>query len=122
MVRPLYQERILEVLVYQRDEAKLQIETSDAAFIGGRGSLNDAFAARTAVVQIEDRITMAELQVGTSKIQLDRWSSARANADLRMGARAASTGNFLSRWRTVARLCSIPHRQSYGPGLFCQNT
>ena len=89
MVRPLYQERILEVLVHQRDEAKLQIETSDAAFIGGRGSLNDAFAARTAVVQIEDRITMAELQVGTSKIQLHRWSSARANADSRMGARAA---------------------------------
>jgi outer membrane protein TolC len=68
-----YQERILEVLIRQRDEAKLQIETSDAAYRGGRGSLNDAFAARTAVVQIEDRIAMAELQVGTSKIQLNRW-------------------------------------------------
>ena len=68
-----YQERILEVLVRQRDEAKLQIETTDAAYRGGRGSLNDAFAARTAVVQIEDRIAMAELQVGTSKIQLNRW-------------------------------------------------
>ncbi len=68
-----YQERILEVLVRQRDEAKLQIETSDAAYRGGRGSLNDAFAARTAVVQIEDRMAMAELQVGTSQIQLNRW-------------------------------------------------
>jgi outer membrane protein TolC len=68
-----YQERILEVLIRQRDEAKLQIETSDAAYRGGRGSLNDAFAARTAVVQIEDRIATAQLQVGTSKIQLNRW-------------------------------------------------
>jgi outer membrane protein TolC len=68
-----YQERILEVLVRQRDEAKLQIETSDAAYRGGRGSLNDAFAARSAVVQIEDRIAMAKLQVGTSKILLNRW-------------------------------------------------
>ena len=68
-----YQDRILEVLVRQRDEAKLQIETSDAAYRGGRGSLNDAFAARTAVVQIEDRIASAELEAGTSKIQLGRW-------------------------------------------------
>jgi len=68
-----YQDRILEVLVRQRDEAKLQIETSDAAYRGGRGSLNDAFAARTAVVQIEDRIASAELEAGTSKIQLSRW-------------------------------------------------
>jgi outer membrane protein TolC len=68
-----YQERILEVLVRQRDEAKLQIETSDAAYRGGRGSLNDAFAARTAVVQIEDRMAMVALQVGTSQIQLNRW-------------------------------------------------
>lgn len=68
-----YQERILEVLVRQRDEAKLQIETSDAAYRGGRGSLNDAFAARTAVVQIEDRMAMVALQVGTTQIQLNRW-------------------------------------------------
>ncbi len=68
-----YQNRILEVLMRQRDEAKLQIETSDAAYRGGRGSLNDAFTARTAVVQIEDRIAMAELETGTSKIQLSRW-------------------------------------------------
>lgn len=68
-----YQERIREVLVHQRDEAKLQIETSNAAYRGGRGSLDDAFAARTAVVQIEDRIAKAELQLETSKIQLKRW-------------------------------------------------
>lgn len=68
-----YQNRIFEVLLRQRDEAKLQIETSEVAYRGGRGSLNDAYAARTAVVQIEDRIAMAELQVSTSKIHLKRW-------------------------------------------------
>ncbi|MFZ8387987.1 TolC family protein, partial [Staphylococcus aureus] len=36
-----YQERLREVLVVQRDEARLQIEASDAAYRGGRGSQAD---------------------------------------------------------------------------------
>ena len=68
-----HQERMREVLVAQRDEAKLQIEAADAAYRGGRGSQADLFAARSAVAQIDDRIALAERQVATAKTQLARW-------------------------------------------------
>lgn len=68
-----YQERLREVLVVQRDEARLQIEASDAAYRGGRGSQADLFAARAAVAQIEDRIAQAERQIASAKTRLARW-------------------------------------------------
>lgn len=68
-----YQERIREVLVGQRDETMLQIEASDAAYRGGRGSQVDSFAARAAVAQIEDRIAQAERQIASAKTRLARW-------------------------------------------------
>ncbi|MEP6873792.1 MAG: TolC family protein, partial [Burkholderiales bacterium] len=39
-----YQERMRDVLVSQRDEAKLQIDAADAAYRGGKGSQADVFA------------------------------------------------------------------------------
>jgi outer membrane protein TolC len=69
----LYQERIREVLVSQRNEALLQIDAADAAYRGGRGSQADLFAARSVVAQIEDRIAQAEQQIATARTQLTRW-------------------------------------------------
>ena len=68
-----YQERMREVLVTQRDEARLQVEAADSAYRGGRGSQADVFAARLAVAQLEDRIAVAERQVSNAKTQLARW-------------------------------------------------
>jgi outer membrane protein TolC len=68
-----YQERILELFVRQRDEAKLQIEAAKAAYRGGRGPLSDVFAARSAVAQLEDRIAQAQRQVAAAKVLLARW-------------------------------------------------
>ena len=68
-----YQERVRDVLVMQRDEARLQIDAADAAYRGGRGSQADAFAARSSVAQIEDRIAQAKRQVATATTQLTRW-------------------------------------------------
>jgi outer membrane protein TolC len=69
----LYQERMRDILVAQRDEAKLQIEAADAAYRGGRGSQADVFAARSAVAQIDDRIEQATRQITTARTQLARW-------------------------------------------------
>jgi outer membrane protein TolC len=69
----LFQERMRDVLVTQRDEARLQIEAADAAYRGGRGSQADVFAARSAVGQIEDRIAQTERQIATAQTQLARW-------------------------------------------------
>ncbi len=76
------QERIRDILVSQRDEAKLQIEAADAAYRGGRGSQSDVFAARSAVALIEDRIAQAERQIATAKTQLARWIGAPASEPL----------------------------------------
>jgi len=73
-----YQERMREVLITQRDEAKLQIEAADAAYRGGRGSQADVFAARSAVAQIEDRIAQTERQVTTANTLLARWVGSAA--------------------------------------------
>jgi outer membrane protein TolC len=71
-----------EVLVTQRDEAKLQIETADAAYRGGRGPQGDVFAARSAVALIEDRIAQTVRQIATAKTQLERWVGTPANEAL----------------------------------------
>ena len=73
-----FQERMREVLVQQRDEARLQIEAADAAYRGGKGNQADVFAARTAVAQIEDRILQAERQIATATTALARWVGAPA--------------------------------------------
>jgi outer membrane protein TolC len=77
-----YQERMRELLVAQRDEAGLQIAAADAAYRSGRGSQADAFAARSAVAQIEDRIRQADRQVATAKTKLARWIGEGANQAL----------------------------------------
>ncbi len=79
-----YQERMRKELIAQRDEARLQIEAADAAYRAGRGSQADAFTARAAVAQLEDRIAQAEREIGTANTQLARWvgsSAAEALAD-----------------------------------------
>ena len=77
-----YQERMVELLLRQRNEAKLQIEATEAAYRGGRGTQSDVFAARSAVAQIEDNIAMSERQVLTAKSQLARWVGAAAEQSL----------------------------------------
>lgn len=68
-----YQERIREVLVSQRNEARLQVDAAEAAYRGGKGAQADVFAARSAVAQTEDRLAQAERQIATAKVQLARW-------------------------------------------------
>jgi outer membrane protein TolC len=68
-----FQERMRELLLVQRAETVLQVEAAEAAYRGGRGSQADAFAARTAVAQIDDRIRQVEQQVATATTLLTRW-------------------------------------------------
>lgn len=77
-----YQERIREVLTAQRDEARLQIDAADAAYRGGRGSQADAFSARAAVAQIEDRIAQAARQIDSAQTRLARWIGEAASQPL----------------------------------------
>jgi len=68
-----YQERMVELLQKQRSEVKLQIEAAEAVYRGGRGSLSDVYAARSALAQLDDRIAQSERLVATAIVQLTRW-------------------------------------------------
>ena len=87
------QERVRDILLTQRDEAKLQIEAADAAYRGGRGSQSDVFAARSAVALIEDRMDQTERQVATAKTRLARWIGTAADEPL-AAAPSLATVNF----------------------------
>lgn len=78
----LYEERMREVLVEQRDEARLQIDAADAVYRGGGGTQVDAFAARTAVERLEDRIAVADRQIATATARLARWIGPAADGAL----------------------------------------
>lgn len=77
-----FQERMRDVLITQRDEARLQIDAADTAYRAGRGSQADVFAARSAVAQIEDRVAQAERQLTTAGTQLARWVGSPATEPL----------------------------------------
>lgn len=77
-----YQERMLNILHTQRAEAGLQIEASNAAYRGGRGTQTDVLAARSAVALIDDRIKQTERQIGSAKIRLARWIGEAASQSL----------------------------------------
>lgn len=70
-----YQEHMAQLLSRQRSETRLQVDAAEAAYRsgGGRGSLADVFAARSAVAQLEDRLAMVQRQVAVAKTQLARW-------------------------------------------------
>ncbi|MDQ6681516.1 MAG: TolC family protein [Pseudomonadota bacterium] len=76
-----YLQRMTDVLLAQRDEARLQIDAADAGYRGGRGSQAEVFAARSAVEQLENRLVDSRQQVATARSQLARWiGSATAEA------------------------------------------
>lgn len=77
-----FEERIRDALVAQRDESRLQIEATEAAYRGGRGSQADVLAARSAVALVEDRIDERNQQVANATVQLARWVGAPAAQSL----------------------------------------
>jgi outer membrane protein TolC len=68
-----YAERMRVVLTAMRDEARLAVDAADAAYRGARGMQADVFAARSAVAQIEDRLTDTERALVTALSRLARW-------------------------------------------------
>ena len=77
-----FRERMREVLVNQRDQAALQIEAADLAYRSGLGSQSDAFAARSSVAEIEERIAETERDVEVAKTRLARWVGDTAGGPL----------------------------------------
>jgi outer membrane protein TolC len=71
-----YQQRMRDLLLAQRDEARLQVDAADSAYRGGKGAQADVFAARSAVASIEDSLAQTQSQFANARVVLQRWTGA----------------------------------------------
>lgn len=76
-----YAQRVQALVVEQQQEARLQIEAADSAYRAGRGGQADVFAARAALVALEDRASQVERQIRTARAALARWIGAEAQRE-----------------------------------------
>lgn len=68
-----YTQAMRELVQQQLEETQLQIQAADIAFRAGRGSQSDVFAARGAVIQLEDRVSQIGRQSRNAGLMLARW-------------------------------------------------
>lgn len=71
-----YTQATRELLAQQINEAQLQVQAADVAFRGGRGGQADVFAARAAVIGLEDRLSESDRQFRSAGLLLARWVGA----------------------------------------------
>lgn len=77
-----YAEQMAAVVTEQAIQAKLEIQTAEAAYRAGRGSQADIFAARSALALVEDRASEFERRVLNAKTMLARWTGDAASGAL----------------------------------------
>ncbi|MEO7742593.1 MAG: TolC family protein [Usitatibacter sp.] len=68
-----YAEAMAETIAQQRQESVREVEAAEAYYRAGRGSQADVFAARAAVVLLEDRLSEAQRRISVSLSALTRW-------------------------------------------------
>ncbi len=68
-----YTQAMQGLLQRQLEETRLQVQAAETAFGSGRGSQADAFAARAALILLEDRLSQIERQARGASIVLTRW-------------------------------------------------
>ncbi|WP_341908411.1 TolC family protein [Polaromonas sp. YR568] len=71
-----YADAIRELVRQQAEETRLQVQAADTAYSTGRGSQADVFAARSAVMQLEDRLSQIDRQSRNAGLMLTRWVGA----------------------------------------------
>jgi outer membrane protein TolC len=57
----------------QLEQNRLALEAAEAAYRGGKGSQADVFAARAAIVAVQDRASEFDRRVKSARIMLARW-------------------------------------------------
>jgi outer membrane protein TolC len=77
-----YAESQVAVVTEQIKAALLEIEAAETAYRGGRGNQAEIFAARSAVVSLEDRASETGRRVRTAKASLARWIGEAADKPL----------------------------------------
>ncbi|CAN5443319.1 TolC family protein [soil metagenome] len=67
-----------ELLQQQVEETTLQVQAADSAFRTDRGTQADVFAARAAVITLQDRLSLIDRQSRSATLMLARWVGALA--------------------------------------------
>ena len=77
-----YAEAMAAVIAEQAKEVKLEVSAAEGAYRAGRGTQADVFAAHSALVGLEDRISEFNRRIATAKTGLARWIGDGAEAAL----------------------------------------
>ena len=72
-IERFYTQQMRELVQRQIQETKLQAQTAEAGFGVGRSSQADVFAARAALVMLEDRVSQIDKQERNAALMLARW-------------------------------------------------
>jgi outer membrane protein TolC len=88
-----YTEQMRQLILRQIQEAELQARTAESGFGIGRNSQADVFAARAALVMMEDRLSQISKQERNATLMLARWIGADAQRPI-AGAPAWQTSHL----------------------------
>jgi outer membrane protein TolC len=77
-----YAEAMAAVIAEQAAQAKLEIQAAEGAYRAGRGNQADIFAARSALVAIDDRASDIQRRIRNAKTMLARWIGDAAETPL----------------------------------------
>lgn len=75
-------ERERSLLGELREQARLAVDAAKANLVGGKGSASDALAARSAELDLENRIDDAQARVEQARVGLQRWLGASPPAEV----------------------------------------
>lgn len=68
-----YAQQTRDVVLRQIQETRLQAQTAEAGYGAGRNTQAEVFAARAALVMLEDRLSQIDKQEGNARLMLTRW-------------------------------------------------
>lgn len=68
-----YIQAMRDLIQRQVEETRLQVQAAETAFGTGRGSQADVFAARAALIMLEDRLSQNDRQLRSTNLMLARW-------------------------------------------------
>lgn len=77
-----YAQATRTLLLQQLEETRLQEQGAEIAFREGRGSQADVFAARAALIELEDRLSQIDRQGRNASLMLARWIGTDATRPL----------------------------------------
>jgi len=77
-----YAEAMASVVADQQQQARLEIEAAESAYRAGRGGQADVYAARSALIALDDRASDLDRRVRNAKTMLGRWVGVAGDSPL----------------------------------------